>query len=200
LNRGPHRPERCALPGCATPRTSQYSTAAVGSPAPNCTRTVERAYGPGRVTAGGWAACPAVPAVAPTVELAAAAAEPVPPAGVPGAAVPDLLAELEVLLAALAGCVVDVTRAFVLTALVAFDVTLGFERTAEVAVDTRGVTELAAPAAPDAARLTPETADPLATAPDAVLAAPDPLCASALPGRGAPCRTAETARPTPSAL
>src|ERR1700747_2155939 len=27
LNRGPHRPERCALPGCATPRgASQYST------------------------------------------------------------------------------------------------------------------------------------------------------------------------------
>jgi glyoxylase-like metal-dependent hydrolase (beta-lactamase superfamily II) len=28
LNRGPHRPERCALPGCATPRSVQYSTAA----------------------------------------------------------------------------------------------------------------------------------------------------------------------------
>ncbi len=28
LNRGPHRPERCALPGCATPRCVQYSTGA----------------------------------------------------------------------------------------------------------------------------------------------------------------------------
>jgi hypothetical protein len=27
LNRGPHRPERCALPGCATPRCGQYPTA-----------------------------------------------------------------------------------------------------------------------------------------------------------------------------
>ncbi len=27
LNRGPHRPERCALPGCATPRLPQYPTA-----------------------------------------------------------------------------------------------------------------------------------------------------------------------------
>src|SRR5579862_4995736 len=25
-NRRPHRPERCALPGCATPRSAQYST------------------------------------------------------------------------------------------------------------------------------------------------------------------------------
>jgi hypothetical protein len=30
LNRGPHRPERCALPGCATPRSIQYPT---GTPA-----------------------------------------------------------------------------------------------------------------------------------------------------------------------
>ena len=28
LNRGPHRPERCALPGCATPRRSAWSLAA----------------------------------------------------------------------------------------------------------------------------------------------------------------------------
>jgi hypothetical protein len=31
LNRGPHRPERCALPGCATPRWAQYPTAAEGT-------------------------------------------------------------------------------------------------------------------------------------------------------------------------
>jgi hypothetical protein len=29
LNRGPHRPERCALPGCATPRAAVQSTALV---------------------------------------------------------------------------------------------------------------------------------------------------------------------------
>jgi hypothetical protein len=33
LNRGPHRPERCALPGCATPRGTQYSIGAAGRPA-----------------------------------------------------------------------------------------------------------------------------------------------------------------------
>ena len=32
LNRGPHRPERCALPGCATPRIEPVSHSRAGSP------------------------------------------------------------------------------------------------------------------------------------------------------------------------
>src|SRR4051794_17056865 len=34
LNRGPHRPERCALPGCATPRRAPSIDRAYGRPSP----------------------------------------------------------------------------------------------------------------------------------------------------------------------
>src|SRR3954471_19443036 len=34
LNRGPHRPERCALPGCATPRSAASIDRAYGRPSP----------------------------------------------------------------------------------------------------------------------------------------------------------------------
>ena len=31
MNRGPHRPERCALPGCATPREGRLSQSGAGA-------------------------------------------------------------------------------------------------------------------------------------------------------------------------
>src|ERR1700729_3806763 len=44
LNRGPHRPERCALPGCATPRIEPVSHSEAGSGI----RAPSRGIGPAR--------------------------------------------------------------------------------------------------------------------------------------------------------
>ena len=42
LNRGPHRPERCALPGCATPRWIQYPTATWAQPVRTAAQNAQR--------------------------------------------------------------------------------------------------------------------------------------------------------------
>ncbi len=58
LNRGPHRPERCALPGCATPRWVQYPTAAGDRPGRAPPASLPAASGVSGRGAPGPLACP----------------------------------------------------------------------------------------------------------------------------------------------